>query len=503
MITYSEFHHEYTKSYYSYKEPLSKEYCVFLNGKEIPVYTCRISKDSFNRVWPGYQRSAAQTELVSFVNIVSDEAFDLTVQVKIPYEKVLIKPYSRQIDFTDRGGEVSFSVDKAGTLVLMADKPCHSLFIFNSLPQEDPGEAAVTHYFGPGVHMPGKVVLHDNESVYVHRDALVFGSIYAENAKNLHIFGNGIFDDSCEGRIDNSCYEPYTNGNIKFYDCENIRVEGVLFRDSAIWCVNLFHCFDVILDDIKVFGQWRYNTDGIDIVNSRDITVKNSFIHSFDDTITIKGIDRYAHTSNENIFIDGCILWNDWGQVCELGIETLCREYKNIAFTNCDILRAGTGATFSINNGECAEVSQIRFENNTVEYNSFDRPAVLQQTEEMIYDPQEQFSIPDLIRFRNARWRTESMCDTWGVPLIPVEVDLTGIKEASVHDVTVRNITVYFDESIPLKDGKYPMAIVITSLVENVSFHNIHLSHIRINGVEANLNNIVTEIDPMEDFTFQ
>ena len=28
----------------------------------------------------------------------------------------------------------------------------------------------------------------------------------------------------------------------------------------------------------------------------------------------------------------------DWGNTCEVGIETLCRSYKNIVFRNSDIL---------------------------------------------------------------------------------------------------------------------------------------------------------------------
>ena len=33
-----------------YTEPISKDYRVFINGEEIPVYTCRISKYPFNTV---------------------------------------------------------------------------------------------------------------------------------------------------------------------------------------------------------------------------------------------------------------------------------------------------------------------------------------------------------------------------------------------------------------------------------------------------------------------
>lgn len=59
--------------------------------------------------------------------------------------------------------------------------------------------------------------------------------------------------------------------------------------------VSLFHCFNVKIEDIKVFRQWRYNADGIDIVNPQNINIENSFIHSFDDTISVKGIDGYIY----------------------------------------------------------------------------------------------------------------------------------------------------------------------------------------------------------------
>ena len=133
-----------------------------------------------------------------------------------------------------------------------------------------------------------------------------------------------------------------------------------------------------MLDGINVFGQWRYNTDGIDIVNSKRITVKNAFVHSFDDTITIKGIDRYAFENCTDITAENCVLWCDWGRTLEIGFETECREYRDITFRNCDVLR-GAYAVCDIQNGDRAEVYNVTFEDIRIELEEFYTPEVLQK----------------------------------------------------------------------------------------------------------------------------
>lgn len=502
MFAFSEFKHDYTKSVFKHFEPISEDYRVFVNGQEIPVYSCRISKYPMNREWPGFQRPIDQTELASFVNIVSDEQLHIEVIAARPHKRVMIKPYSKKIAHEEIDGKISFVLQEHGQFVLETDSYHHCLYIFNSRPIVCPDKAAVTYYFGPGVHMPGKITLKDNESVYVDKDALVFGCIYAENAKNIRVLGNGLFDDTGEGRIDGNCYENFTNGNVKFYDCENIKVEGVLFRNSAIWCINLFHCFHVDIDDIKVFGQWRYNTDGVDIVNSQDITVKNSFLHSFDDTVTIKGIDRYAETNNENILTENCVLWCDWGKACEIGIETACRVYKNITFRNCDILRGGD-SVLDIQNGDCAEISDILFENINVEYNAFDTPQLHQKSDNDVYNLQDGISIPHLIKIANHRFRSKENLENWGVPMGTVpDIDLNGIQCGGVHDVTYKNINVFYDKDIPLVDGKYNVPISMKSVLDGVQYYNIRILGITINGVEIGRGNAVILAEDVKELSF-
>lgn len=481
MFTFSNFKHEWTKSSFPCDVPLSKDYKVFVNGQQVSVYTCRISAYPFNTWWQGHQRPINQTEVVSFVNLVSDEELKIEVEplTKKTDGKIMVKPYSKGIKTERVDNRIVFSLQENGAYVFEIDDYHGLLYIFNNrhVPCTTPED--VTYYFGKGVHFPGKITLKSNESVYVDKDALVYGCIFAENAENIHVYGNGLFDDSGEERFSQHCYEPYTNGNVKLYDCINVRIEGVGFMNSAIWCVNLFHCSDVEIDAINVFGQWRYNTDGIDVVNSQSITVKNSFIHSFDDTITIKGIDRYAFESNRDMLFEHCVLWCDWGKTCEIGLETAAPEYKNIIFRDCDILRAGSTAC-DIQNGDYAEVHDITFDNIRVELESFYTPAWLQENQEQVYAGKDEIEIAKILCIRNDRFREAYAF--LNIADAPSDIPFGDKRYASVYNIKVTDIKVYCDEEIDRKYGSQCVILDVGNSIPTTEYRNISVENVTLNG---------------------
>lgn len=479
--------------------PSSKEYKVYINGQEIPVYACRISKYPFNTWWPGHQRQINQTELVSFVNLVSDEEVKVEVEplTKVAYQRVMVKPYFKGVETERVGDKVVFTLKENGGYVFELDDYHGLLYIFNNKPILCENPENVTYYFGKGVHYAGKIILKSNESIYIDKDAFVYGCIYANKAENLHIYGNGIFDDGVEERINANCYTMYPNGNVKFFDCNNIKIEGVGFTNSAIWCVNIFHCFDVDIDGIKAFGQWRYNTDGIDIVNSQRITIRNSFIHSFDDAITVKGIDDYADTSNTDILVENCVLWCDWGKTCEIGLETMCREYDNITFRNCDILRAGNTA-LDIQNGDCAEVHDILFENIRIEFDGCYTPYVLQLSDDDKYNMQDQLEVAEIVSFGNPRFREMDMYAGLCLPDFSIGLKKGDKEYASIRDITVRDITVYADDRVMREKGEKGMVIKVVNGIQTSNFKNINVENITLNGKRLKADEITIKLDGVD-----
>ncbi len=504
MISFSDFKHTNPEYDEVHKIDRSQDFRVYHNGKEVPVYTCRISKYPFNRMWPGHQRLLTQTEVASYVNLVSDEDVTLEVEplTKTAYDRIMLKPYSKGVKVEKKGDRLVFTLKENGGYVLELDDYHGLLYVFCGKPVvcEDP--ASVTYYFGPGIYFTGKITLRSNESIYVDKDALIYGCVYAEGAENVRVFGNGIFDDGNEERVAAPCYVSFPNGNAKFFYCKNVRLEGVGFTNSAVWCINIFECSNVMIDGISVFGQWRYNTDGVDIMNSDGITIRNSFIHSFDDSVCIKGLDKHADNNNRNMLFENLVTWCDWGMTLELGLETNCSEYYNITFRSIDILRSSACAC-DISNGDCAFIHDVTFEDIRIEMESFYTPSLLQRTEDMEYDRFGLIEIPLLFKASNNRLRVAGGFYGEMGGTEPYRRKVGSESFASVSGVRVKNVSVICDEEI-LSKKKLPEILKITArnVVEGAVFDDIIIEGITLNGRPVSLDDItLTKIGQVDGLT--
>lgn len=131
-------------------------------------------------MWTGFQRQIDQTELASYVNIVSDEEIEIEVISKLECERIQIKPFSKGISHSEEDGKIKFKLKENGKFVLECGSYHHCLYIFNSKPIKAPAEDEVTYYFGAGIHFPGRITLKSNESVCSQsRDRQTVG--YARN----------------------------------------------------------------------------------------------------------------------------------------------------------------------------------------------------------------------------------------------------------------------------------------------------------------------------------
>ena len=232
--------------------------------------------------------------------------------------------------------------------------------------------------------------------------------------------------------------------------------------------------------------------DGIDIVNSKNIYIKDSFVHSFDDTIVIKGHNWFCKQSNVNMVVDNCVLLCDWGRAMEIGLETECREYRDIEFRNCHIVRAGNCAC-DIHNGDCAEVHNITFENISVELESFYTKEQGQNSEDESYKFMNETIIPDIFRVSNPRFR--EICVGAGVG----DTSRLGQPDfASTHNIIVKNISVYADDKIINEYETNCVRIFVKNQIPTTEYKDLVVENISLNGKRLKEEDIVVTIEGCE-----
>ena len=471
------------------QNPVASEICdnyeISVNGTEVNAVRVRVSAMPFNRLWPGKQRSIDQTEYASYLSLSTDEqTLEFTIKPAVTFEKAVIRPLSSGVIAQVDDGTIHFKIQKHGYYTLELDGPHNALHLFVDPVQNSdiPKSGDSVCYFGPGVHNVGELRVKSSMTVYIHRDAVVYGSILAVNVKNVKITGEGVLDGSFYERktesfllgydysrvpdaswekkqmkniideksdcfTDISSYQKGTGTFIYrndaqfnklletmkpvqtglcFYASENIEVSGIIIRNCAGLSATQAGCSNIHYKNVKLIGMWRYNSDGIDFYNCRNCSVRKCFLRTFDDTVCVKGQVGWDTVNSSDILIEDCVLWNDWGHTLDIGVDTVAPEICNIVFKNCDLIH-NTTTVIDIGNGDRAHIHNILFENLRIEFSQYDLKPVIQTDEETVFIPQKH--TPPVIEMF-------LYCGYWSVD------NMYG----KIENVTFKDISVYSDD---------------------------------------------------------
>ena len=373
-------------------------YAVMVDGVAAPVSEVRCSAMPFNRRWPGHQRQIEQTELCGMVRFAFDGKATVSVTADRDFSEVKVRPLSRGIAVRRDGRTVTFDITRPGGYSVEFDGWHNNLHVFadaNTCKDEgrrtkDEGSAIV---FGPGTHDVGIMTLKSGDTVYIDPGAVVYGGFHAKHARDIRIIGRGIidaskvkerilFEASGDGSVD--CGNAERDYTIDFEDCRDFVIDGPVIRDSLAYNVSLWGCEDAEVRNVKIVGQWRYNTDGIDLRSCRRVKVSDCFARTFDDTFCFKCPAGGYGNCEDNVF-ECCVAWNDWGKAFEVGVGCRGEHMRRVTFRDCDCIHAVNQA-MDVTNFDDGRDSDILFEDIRIECDERMPQQRMQENDDSKYD---------------------------------------------------------------------------------------------------------------------
>jgi len=362
-------------------EELSKDFAMRVEGQEVPVYAAKVAPAEPARRWKAMDDKAKSAD---YFDRASFAYFDMQGPVKIvvtcpeAVASAKVLPASFQIRPTVEGKQIALSLNEPRHLAIEINGNwTGALHLFANPPETDrpsPKDPNVV-YFGPGVHEVGSLEVGDNKTVYVAGGAVVRGVIlptekfhisgysglknyeptFRLKGKNITLRGRGIIDGSRS--TTHARHLVYVQGS-------DITLEGVILRDASTWTIPVRRSERVTISNLKLLG-YRANSDGIDICNSRDVTVQGCFIRTLDDLVVVKSDKGQGPTGR--IVVKNCVLWNEVAHALSIGAE-LREDVDDVLFTNCDVIHdLGREWTLRVYHCDAAKVSNVRFEDIRIE----------------------------------------------------------------------------------------------------------------------------------------
>ncbi len=267
-------------------------------------------------------------------DLADGQAAEILVKPEFAFTSVKILPVMLGITPQVTNGVIKFTVSQTPMqITLIFDDNYVSgnvLHLFaNPMTSVPDGENVL--YFPAGFHdvrgETGALDVPADTVVYLEPGAVVYGGIRAAG-EHIRILGSGVI------LVDGDC----TKIALDAVQCSDLIIEGVIVHTHAKngWNVHLYLCDNVKIYNMKVVSTTYACTDGLDISNGRGVIVKNSFIRSCDDSISLKAFDRSL--ACEDIHFDHMILWNDCNSSMVVGEESRAAYYHYITFRDIDVL---------------------------------------------------------------------------------------------------------------------------------------------------------------------
>ncbi len=309
-------------------------FAVTANGMEVGVY--------------GDYNSEFYEIGFAYFNFDPGERVEVKVRVGFPFRSVDILPAEAGIVPKVEGDTVTLTVENPGTdlsFVFDGDYQGYTLHLFTNEIDHEAEQYKNKFgvlYFGPGYHdrSDRQLVLGTGMTLYVDAGAVLNTPVVVDNAENVNILGTGVIMMDKKNAVD----PVYGNIVLCVRHSKNVHIGNVIahVHDKQTWTTHIYYSENVTVDGYHVVSPQYASTDAIDISNSQNVTIRDVFLRSCDDCVTIKGLGSAPRPEdnppNENIHVSSSQLWSDCNNAMVVGEESNAAYYNNISFKDIDVL---------------------------------------------------------------------------------------------------------------------------------------------------------------------
>ena len=385
-------------------------------------------------------------------------------------------------------------------------------------------------YLHSGQFLSGTIHLKSHVTLYVESGAVLLGSdspsdypvtptlypsvsgeyvidrtlIYAEEAENIAIMGNGTIDGRGDDLESMERPRPHI---IHFRGCKRVKIRNVRLYNAAFWVQKYQSCDDLLIDGITVetrenkdIEQARFidvpggrNTDGCNIVDCRNVRISNCNIDSGDDGIVFKSFSQQEGCYN--ITVTNCVITTNASGI-KIGTES-SGAFKDITVSNCAIYNT-RGAAIGLMTVDGAIMERILVSGITLR--NIKGTAIFLRIGNRAKVYRQDDKAPGMGQMKDILIR-----DVYGADIERYGCSITGVPGACPENIVLDNINLAFNEretplwfegyegravqqldknNVPELEDVYPRGEMFGKLpaygfyvrhVRGIAFNNIHI----------------------------
>ena len=420
----------------------SRLWSATVDGQEVGIIRARTVDSPWNlrsRNDHGGEYAVALLEMSGAVRFVA-RPIVVRPHVKRDLSRTRVLPEDAPVRIVSRNAdEIVLEIARPCKFSLEPDGENSPLVVLARAPMKDlPNlSSPKTRVVGPGIVEPKgcRIELGEGETLYLKPGTVLKAGIVARG-KNVRVCGHGVIDgsDFPHGR------DP-TPSVVWLLGCRGARVDGITVVGGWQWNVIPWGSEDVRIEDVAICGSRVWNDDGINVVNSRRVVVRDCFVRTDDDCFCMKGCD-IRNGDCTDVTVEDCVFWCDRARIVLLGwVESYTDNMSRLTFRNNRVIRF-RGPVFTCSPLLNCKMENILFENVTI-YNDRDKvsePVIRVWPRVKANHARSKFGTVDGVTFRDIRF-------------VGVPAELTArLKDDPQHppqNVSLENVTAF---GSPLKE---------------------------------------------------